>query len=47
MATEPHCTCLLQGKELNKDNANNIKEDDDYVFAMQHGAYSKAIISGS
>lgn len=31
----------------NQENANNLKEDDNYAFAMQHETYQRPCISGS
>ena len=42
--TQPHCLFLLQNqKNKGKENAINGKNDDGYVFAIQHVAHSKAI----
>ena len=39
-----HIACFCyKVKKINKENANNTKEDDDYTFATQHGVDLKAM----
>lgn len=43
LLTRLYCVILLQTKNKERENVNNEKDDDNYIFVMHNGVHSKSV----